>query len=706
MPDVEAPEIELDEDAPTFRRRLALVVVLITLFGAAIAYLHEQNSNFEDNAARDGQMASIRGFGQQVEALTEYGFDYNVFVERQLLERRAVVASSRQRSTLDSSLAALYGGESDRFTQLRDAVGESTPVQDFDAAQQRDGELQTKPDLQRLKQGVFANKANDYGDKADAYVALLTVLAVSLFLTGLSLTVGGRGRYLLAFPGVAIAVICVGWAVVITTGGITSVSDQAITLAVDGQRSQLSGDAQTAVDKYRAAVKDSPQFGTAWARLADAEFLAGVSDSAGNQFQSLSDEQATRRAVDAGEKAISLGEGDASLLSSIGFYHFTLGDYDRAEVLSQQALEGNDQFPPLVFNLGVVQVAKGDASAARTTYENGLELLADKRFDLLRQQIIGAARTDLEIAVDRTPNSKDLAQEMKGLLASAEAPILVVDPGPDRAAENSSVTDVKISTDRFRVFASYTAEGFDVNTPLINVWYFRPLDRNGQGPFEQVFLLDRPTFTGNNPALQTDPVENRSCLPGGDYRVEVYAGRDLLASADEHFTDSPLGALVVAGGEDVGFTLCRPDKWTEPDITLQPGSLAFANPDDSAQFVLVFSFPIGAGSGANGSTLLNATIQAAVEQQQIKVEGVPAAGEELLGRTVDGVDVTLQTTSVTGVTSLGDSVRITGSVGSDDVVRVVIISAANPSELDTVRSELVNSIRFLRVPDTVGSNGG
>ena len=30
MPDVEALEIELDDDAPAFRRRLALVVVLVT----------------------------------------------------------------------------------------------------------------------------------------------------------------------------------------------------------------------------------------------------------------------------------------------------------------------------------------------------------------------------------------------------------------------------------------------------------------------------------------------------------------------------------------------------------------------------------------------------------------------------------------------------------------------------------------------------
>jgi hypothetical protein len=130
--------------------------------------------------------------------------------------------------------------------------------------------------------------------------------------------------------------------------------------------------------------------------------------------------------------------------------------------------------------------------------------------------------------------------------------------------------------------------------------------------------------------------------------------------------------------------------------------LAFANPKDSSQFVLVFSFPIGAGSGANGPALLNATIQNAIAQQQIQVDGAPQTGTELLGRTVEGADVTLATTTITGTSPLGDIVRITGSVGTDDVVRVVIISAANRTDLDVVRSELVNSIRFLRAPATTG----
>ena len=698
MPDVEAPEIEVDDDAPLFRRRLALVVVLITLFGAIVAYLHEQNSNLEDNAAREAQIASIKGFGQQVGASTEFRFDYRVFVQRQLLERRHVVAAARQRSTVDPTLSSLYSKDSDRFTQLRDTIGDGARVQNDEDAITVNSKLQTTPDKARLQQEVFSNKANDYGNKADAFVALLTVLAVGLFLIGLSLTLSGRGRYFLAAPGVAVAIVCLGWAVVVTTGSITQVSTNSVDLTAEGQELAASGDANGAIDKFKAAIADSPQFGAAYARLAEAEFIAGGKTLVGNQFQSLSDPDATKRAITAGEKAISLGEGNASLLSDVGFYHFTLGEYDRAEQLSKQALDNNDQFPPLVFNLGVVQVAKGDESAAEDTYTRGLDLLNKEKDQTLRLQILAAARTDLEIAVTNTPDAKDVAEKMKGLLAAAEGPILDNrEQPPEGAPGGASVDNLAIKTDRFRLFASYDTSGFDTDTPLVNVWYFRSLEANGEGPFEQMFPMDQVAFAGDE--VSTIPVENGDCLPGGDYRVEVYAGRDLVGTAEQHIADSPLGTLVVAGGEDAGFTMCHPDNWEPVDLTGQPGSLAFTNPDDRAESFVVVNFPVGTAAGNDASSFLSVFIQNVLTAQQLQTIGTPQDGQEFLGRTTEGQDVTQPTTTLTASDGRGHLVRITGSAGSDGVVRVVIVSANDEDRLDVLRSEFVNSVRFLRVPN-------
>ena len=65
----------------------------------------------------------------------------------------------------------------------------STPPTDHGLRRPRRG--QRGADEARLRQTVQADLANDHGGKADSYVAVLTVLAVSLFLLGLSLTVAG-----------------------------------------------------------------------------------------------------------------------------------------------------------------------------------------------------------------------------------------------------------------------------------------------------------------------------------------------------------------------------------------------------------------------------------------------------------------------------------------------------------------------------------
>jgi tetratricopeptide (TPR) repeat protein len=699
VPEIEAPEIELDEDAPQFRRRLALVVVLITLFGATVAYLHEQNSNLEDNAAREAQIQSIRGFGQQVGASTESQFDYRLFVQQQLLQRRQLVAESRQRST-DSSQSNVYSGDSARWAQLAKDMSGGAPEQSNADVDSTDAQLQVAPDEARLTQQVFANKANDYGNKSDSYVALLTVLAVGLFLIGLSLTVAGRGRYLLAIPGVGIAIVCVVWAVLITTGSITKISPNAVDLTAQGLQKQSSSDLKGAIDSYHAAIKDSPSFGPAYARLADAEFENGVTNSGGNQFQSISDPDATRRAIDAGEKAISLGESNPSLLSSIGFFHFTVGDYARAEQLSQQALAGNNQLPVLIFNLGVAQAAQNEKSAARKTYQQGIDVANKENDSGLKQQEISGALTDLEIANLQATSAKDLIQELKGKLVDAE--FQTGTDGSDASADNVAVT-----TDQFRMEASYDTTNLSDGDDLANVWYFRPNGAGGNDPFVQAFSLDSFSSVAND-KVTTTPTENGDCLPGGDYRVEVYAGSKLIGSNDDqpfHLADSPIGKLVVEGGEDLGVSICRPESW-QVEKSSDDGSLSFNNPADTSQSMLVFSFPLGSSSGLSTTDLQDATLAGIESNDQLTNLGAPIDGTEFLGRTATNTDVPQATRSVVGRLPDGDSERATVSIGDDGVVRIAVLTAANDNDLDLLRSELINSIRFLDVPEPPSGQGG
>ncbi len=103
-------------------------------------------------------------------------------------------------------------------------------------------------------------------------------------------------------------------------------------------------------------------------------------------------------------------------------------------------------------------MGRGEDDAAQATYERGITLLAQEQDDGIRLEILAAARTDLEIAVDNDPSRKDLAEKMKGLLAVAEVPLIgVPGQGPASPSADSSVDNVEITTDRFRLVATYDA---------------------------------------------------------------------------------------------------------------------------------------------------------------------------------------------------------------------------------------------------------
>jgi tetratricopeptide (TPR) repeat protein len=709
VPDIEAPEVDVDDDASSFRRRLALVVVLITLFGALVAYLHEQNSNLEDNAAREAQIQAIQGFGKQVNSSTQYQFDRSQFVDQLLLQRGIDVAQSRQRAT-DPAFSAVYGADQSRLSSLAGTMATGAAIQDNDQDNQDYAKTQFDPDVARLKQQVFAAEANDYGNKADAYVALLTVLAVGLFLIGLSLTVSGRGRYLLALPGVAIAVVCVVWAVFITAGSITKVPDDAITLTAQGQQKEFTvqpsnPDYSDAIATYKKAIALSPSFGPAYSRLSGAEFESGAHNSEGSQFDSVSDPDATKRAIAAGEKAISLGESNPSLLSSVGFYHFTLGEYDRAEQLSQQALDSGNEIEPLIFNLGVAQAAQNEKSGARKTYDHGISVLSHESDSKLRQQVVAAALTDLEIAETTATSAKSLIEELKGKLVDAEFQT-------GTQANDASADNVAASPIHNKMTVTYDVGNADDGTKLTNVWYFRPVSADGKGAFVQDFNLDSVSAVASG-SVTSDPKESfQGCLPGGDYRVEVYAGSKLVGSNDDnpfHLADTNLQLF---GDDSAGVLVCAPADF-ESASTKDGSILSLDNQNQPGQSVRVFSFPL--------STSLDDTADPAdsTATAQAGTDGLtnvtaPTDGPQFIGRPppqagqiVGQDDFPLDTRQVVGTTPNGDTEVILVSFDLDDfVMRMTVLTAATPDDVNQVGNDVVNSIRFLDVPKPSSNAGG
>ncbi|MGH9137445.1 MAG: tetratricopeptide repeat protein [Acidimicrobiales bacterium] len=701
MPDVEleAPELDVDERAPEFRRRVAVVVVLITLFGSIVAYLQAVESNREENAARDAQVDAIAGLATQVDASAALTSDIRIESQSQALLRRQAINAGRA-GQASGNQVDIFQAAADRFGRVREAIVDASPLLGDEPQDRADrqAELDERPDRARLEQAVEAARANDHGGKADTYVAVLTVLAVGLFLIGLSLTVQ-RARFVLLAPGVVVAVVCVGWTVVVNGRHVTTVSAQSVRLAAEGERLRATGDFEAAIEAFDRAIDGSPDFGAAYARRGTARFISESPQLGQTGFISLTTDEALEAAVADVEEAVERGEDDdVNTMASLGFYLFLDGQFDRAVEVTEEALDLNGQLPEVWFNLGVAQVAQDD-DAARRAYRQGMRLLEDVE-PARRTEVLAAARTDLSILRDVIDNDElddveDLARDLEIELSMFE---LELDLPPCRedleCPEEPDVGDdaeaLNFGVGRFDSFIDtfYEVRGIGPNTPVINVWYFRPDDSQ---PFVQTALPTETRRVGSEfgegfgsaiTSLSTDPL----CPVPGEYRVDVYAGDRLIGFGSDTVEAGPLGADYVQYIDQIeGVSFCQPAGFVESVEQVEgiTGDVTFFRNEELGINVVVDALP-GGGAGAPPQ-------DADAFITEVAGEPVELFDTDMVGFSLETNDQVILPARAANFSD--GSVAI--AVGDDNVARIAVVFGTDDPE---VLEDLLDLLIFTGIP--------
>lgn len=714
MPDVELarPEAldEVDHGAPLFRRRIAVAVVLVTLLGAVLAYFQSVESNREENAARDAAIFAIEGLGAQVDASTGFRADNRVFVERELLRAREALAANRADQALEGE-AGTFLAAVERLTEMQEALAGLSPLAATEAASATDdvvaadelfAALEQQPDQDRLRQGVRADQANGHGRKADTYVAVITVLAVALFLLGLSLTVQGRSRALLALPGVAIALVCAAWSVTIAVEKVSVPSEAAIRRTAEAGRALVAGRPDDAIDILDEVIEDEPDFAPALARRGEAHFLAGSAQRGRTGFISVTDPDALDRAVEDLEAAVANGaDSDVTALADLGFFTFLQRDFERSVDLTEQALDQNDQLAAVFYNLGVAYVGLGEERQAAVAYRAGTRLLETEPQAFVRDEIIAGARTDLRIVRDLVDNddaddADELARRFEADLADLQ---LQVGPcgataeggGCPDVAEDLAATDITLARAGRFVEATYAVPGLEPGTPVAAVYYFRP---EGGDTFETSFLLsdvravDDPTF-----GLAFGQADD--CPVAGEYELELWApGGVLLGTASTTIEAGPLGdefELVIDGPE--GFTFCVPAGFERQvgeasDGTATDDFISFDS-EERGLSVGINVIP-GAVVGGSQEDALNDFVASQAPGADVPLEDVIIEAEQ-----VGGGVVNLEAVSARFTLPDGTATTAILSVGDDGVFRFIdILGSDDPA----VRDEVLALLRFTGLP--------
>jgi tetratricopeptide (TPR) repeat protein len=553
-PELDVPEV--DEIDTPFKRRLALAVALLALFGGVVGFAAGSAGAEEERAGTDAQRASVvamAGYGDSAAELYE------------MLDNSLGVSSLRHRGAIASTQAGLLG-----------AAGQQQLAQRWDAAARRVSdssilsghgtyannptgllaELLVGPDQASLQQQAAAETSADWASKRRLEIGVVTLVAVALTLLGLSLTVDEGVRKYLLWPAGVIVAGCVagfGW---VLSQPVAQTPPAAIRATAEGDHLSNLREYQRAVQAYSRALSIRPDYPNALEGRATATILANSPQRNSVQFViTTSTTAAYRSAIADLTQALRDGGDNYLTVLNLGAAYFHVRDYAACVQYSQQAIALNPGPPLPWMNLAIGLLAEGRTSQALRTYRHVIRLIAARPDPAERQELFSSELTALEILADQQPRQRALAGRVEGELAAAESSQLV----PRAAtAGRATVSAARLQVAGPQVTLTYRYTGIPTGARLAAIGYFRP---RGTADWIQPRALTY-FYTETLKPAGTAYVRmiDRSCPAPGEYRIDLYSGTHRLASATARST-LPREPLTFYEDSVSGVVLCRPRGW-------------------------------------------------------------------------------------------------------------------------------------------------
>jgi tetratricopeptide (TPR) repeat protein len=349
-----------------FNSVIVVLIATVTVFSGTIAFLENRASNHYAELVRRGQALAMDALGYDMSSRQQENYDFYLYTTWNEWQRRGnqaledgneiVAARSDEIASSISPLTHLLDKDKGYFHPETET---ETQYVDF-YGYHIDTNLITTTML--LEERAFAiETANVWNSRADGYVTILTVLAVSLFLYGLSTTITGGLRYLFAIVGTFLVGLAILSTANLTLRPVPAVPLEAIEQYGRGMGQSYLGDYGAAIEAFDAALEAYPGYGNAFYARAEAQFA-------------LRDYRAAEQDY---VRAMESGHDDRSTRWNLGWTYYLLGDYQRSLEISRQALDLDPNLSPVVMNVAFVLLVGGDTEAAMDQFERALSMAAD-----------------------------------------------------------------------------------------------------------------------------------------------------------------------------------------------------------------------------------------------------------------------------------------------------------------------------------------
>jgi hypothetical protein len=333
---------------------------------------------------------------------------------------------------------------------------------------------------------------------------------------------------------------------------------------------------------------------------------------------------AARAAAADYETAYNLGLRNATLLLNLGYEKFAVGLNAATYADAQHQLADSIRFtkegiaadpsePILRFNLGVAELAAGNAAEAQDAFRAGVEAtLARARHGWrytrgYQNELVGGVLTDLDRLLSAgvlTPSPRDRSalpatiREMKEYIVGSVAgrtALTAIPSGAGRSAASAS-TFVELLPSGLRWYARLA--DFDEQRDTLSVqWYYQDPKGLGWAVLTDVSQLDTPFLRGSDRSdrrgyvySETEYLGNTTpprCVEAGEYRVELYVNGQLKNFGPAAMQNADFPPTRAAVWRDLNAAACIPATWTPWTAETNRGlGVGYQSPDHRSGIIV------------------------------------------------------------------------------------------------------------------------
>ena len=533
---------EVDETADPLQRLVAILIMAVTLIAAGVAFLQTQAGNRESVANRQAEAYSVQTLSSLVTAGRNYGqreiaIDLTNDFSEQSIHLGATARGGGPAAAYAAALSHAYHEVSTSIgAEAREVLGYDLAPAGFE----RFYVEQYRPSYAAIEyQKAYARERDEWGGKSGQYITVITVLAVALFLLGLSLTVPSVARPPFLIIGTVVALAPTVWAGTIWLRAVEKPSDVAVEAYARGQ-AQLDalefdpnadkGDHDEIVAEMTAAIEARPEFLEAYLARGVAYFNYDLAIRPGGP-------QGSSEAQDDWQKVVELDPESFVGWLDLGAAQFWLDAYPAALESTRRALTIKDDEPISNLNYALFFIASGDEVGYQRQMGRVREVIAPVPA-WLRNAVMLKYRMVIERGIQYRPAIADPIRTLREDLLDMVHEIDVSNqmngtPNPPPVEGRFATPEFTLSADGLTLEAEVSYTGMKDGQSWLYRIFVDGLPDENSSIESQPFDASRFSVPDGRLTLKV-PSKNRF-TPGQWIRVEIFVEGNLLTAGEYIF---------------------------------------------------------------------------------------------------------------------------------------------------------------------------